>query len=131
MKEKMKRFFFTVFFTAVCLILGAVIMFLSFSAVWMVDESPGFFFFMVVVSALSFFYIPWFFTGIDDRCWYLYSLAVALPNIILFSDTLFGNYEHGHFPVVVATPLFVSVFASFSGGYLKKKRFRGNHPKCD
>jgi len=48
---------------------------------------------MLIVGTLSYFFIPWFFTGIDDRCWYPYSLAVDFTKYsYYFQDILIENF---------------------------------------
>lgn len=127
----MERLFITAVFTIMSSLLGLIIVLFSFASAWMTGETPGFWFVMLFVSAASYFLIPWFFTGIDDRWWYLYSLAVTLPGLIMYLDIIIGNFERGHFPVVIAAPLIVTVLASFGGGYLKKRRIRVNPPTCE
>jgi hypothetical protein len=128
MKGIMERFFVTSILVFFCLIFGLVIMVLNISSAWSAAETHHFPIIMLIVSALSYFFIPWCFTDFDDKYWYLYSIAVSLPCIILFTDILVTNLSLGHFPGIIALFLFISVMASLSGGYLKKSRIRKSHP---
>ncbi len=108
----------TAFFTVMSGVCGLVIMFLSFAASW--NGLAGLAF--STMASASCFLVAWFFTGIIDRYWYVFSAAVALPTLALNSEILVENLNLGHFPIIIALPLVITAAGSFAGGYLKHKR---------
>ena len=118
----MERLITTMFFTLISLLLGAIFAMVSFTAAWAAGESPVLWWMVIAGSASCYFFVPHFFTGINPQSWYLYTIAVALPGTLVYGGMLIDNLNLGHVPIVVATPLVITLGMSFAGGYLKWNR---------
>ncbi len=123
----MERTLVTAFYTFLSAVFGVIIMIFSLAAAW--SGVAGILF--CILIGISCFFVTWFFTGIIDRHWYLFSAAVALPTFALHTEILIENLKLGHIPAVIVIPLLVTVTASIAGGYARAKRNKENKTEND